>query len=140
VFGPRQSPTSVYAAVIPVFLAAARDGRPAPVDGDGLQTRDFTYVDNVVEANLLAATRPAAIVSGIPFNLGAGGRTSLLDLLEMVSVVTGGQVRAEHHPARLGDVRDSMASLDRAKGGLGYQVLVSLPDGLRQTWEWFRAR
>jgi len=136
VFGPRQSPNSAYAAVIPVFLAAARDGRPAPVNGDGLQTRDFTYVDNVVEANLLAATRPAETVSGVAFNLGAGGRTSLLDLLRMVSEVTGRGVQVEHLPARAGDVRDSMASLDRAMSGLGYRVLVSLPEGLRRTWDW----
>jgi len=139
VFGPRQSPMSAYAAVIPLFLAAARDGTPAQINGDGLQTRDFTYVDNVVEANLLAATRPADRVSGVPFNLGAGGRTSLLDLVRMVAEVTGREVRAEHHPARPGDVRDSMASLDRAEAGLGYRVLVSLPEGLKRTWGWFQA-
>jgi len=138
VFGPRQSPTSAYAAVIPVFLKAARDGTPAPVNGDGQQTRDFTYVDNVVEANLLAASRPADLVSGIPFNLGAGGRTSLLDLLGMVGQVTGRPVTADHRPPRPGDVRDSLASLERAEQGLGYRVLVPLPEGLRRTWDWFR--
>ena len=138
VFGPRQSPTSAYAAVIPVFLAAARDGTPAPVNGDGMQTRDFTHVDNVVEANLLAATRPTELVNGVPFNLGAGERTSLLDLLELVSGVTGKRVAAEHLPPRAGDVRDSLASLERAEAGLGYRVLVSLPEGLKRTWEWFQ--
>ena len=139
VFGPRQSPMSAYAAVIPLFLAAARDGTPAQINGDGLQTRDFTYVDNVVEANLLAATRPADKVSGVPFNVGAGGRTSLLDLLGMVSNVMGRNVSAEHRPPRPGDVKDSLASLDRAEAGLGYRVLVSLPEGLKRTWGWFQA-
>jgi len=136
VFGPRQSPTSVYAAVIPVFLAAARDGRPAPVNGDGGQTRDFTYVDNVVAANILASSRPSAAVSGVACNVGAGARTSLMELLKLVSQVTGRAVTAEHHPARAGDVRDSLASLERARHVLTYEPLVSLGEGLRTTWRW----
>jgi UDP-glucose 4-epimerase len=138
VFGPRQSPASAYAAVIPAFLAAARDGRPARVHGDGGQTRDFTYVDNVVEANLLAATRPAA--NGVVCNLGAGQRTSLLELLEMVRAITGRDVLAEHMPPRAGDVRDSLASLDRARAALGYEPKVGLRAGLERTWAWFEGR
>lgn len=139
VFGPRQSPTSAYAAVIPAFIAAARDRTPALVNGDGLQTRDFTYVDDVVEGNLLAATRPPDAVSGVPFNLGAGGRTSLLDLLGMVSRVAGRNVAAKHLPPRPGDVRDSVASLDRAREGLGYEARVTLLEGLQRTWDWFNS-
>jgi len=138
VFGPRQSPASAYAAVIPAFLASARDGRPATVHGDGEQTRDFTYVDNVVTANLLAATRPSA--NGIVCNLGAGQRTSLLQLLGLVREVTGRDVQAKHVPPRAGDVRDSLASLERAKQALGYQPLVDLREGLERTWAWFEGR
>jgi len=138
VFGPRQSPTSAYAAVIPVFLAAARDGHPAVIHGDGGQTRDFTYVDNVVAANLLAAARPEA--NGVVCNLGAGQRTSLLQLLDLVREVTGRDVKAEHIPPRAGDVRDSLASLDRAKRTLGYEPRTGLREGLERTWAWFEGR
>ena len=138
VFGPRQSPTSAYAAVIPAFLAAARDGRPATVHGDGGQTRDFTYVENVVAANLLAAASPAA--NGVVCNLGAGGRTSLLQLLDLVREVTGRDVKANHVPPRAGDVRDSLASLERAKQAIGYEPRVSLREGLERTWAWFEGR
>ena len=89
VFGPRQSPTSAYAAVIPLFMAAALEGRPATIFGDGEQTRDFTYVTNVVQANILAGTRPAEIVSGYPVNVGAGERTSLQQLASLIRDVTG---------------------------------------------------
>lgn len=140
VFGPRQSPASAYAAVIPAFLAAARDGGPATVHGDGRQTRDFTYVDNVVEANLLAATRPAALVSGVVCNLGAGQRTSLLELLALVREVTGREVLVEHVPTRPGDVRDSLASLERARQALGYEPRIGLRAGLERTWAWFEGR
>ena len=138
VFGPRQSPASAYAAVIPAFLASARDGHPATVHGDGEQTRDFTYVDNVVAANVLAATRPSA--NGVVCNLGAGQRTSLLQLLGLVREVTGRDVQAKHVPPRAGDVRDSLASLERAKQALGYEPLVGLREGLERTWAWFEGR
>jgi UDP-glucose 4-epimerase len=138
VFGPRQSPGSAYAAVIPIFLAAAQRGSSAPINGDGGHTRDFTYIDNVVNANLLAAGAPAAVASGWPINVGAAERTSLLQLLEVVREVTGRPVPAEHRPARDGDVRDSLAGLDRAREVLGYRPEVSLREGMRRTWEWFR--
>ena len=138
VFGPRQSPGSAYAAVIPIFLAAAQRGSPAPVNGDGGHTRDFTYIDNVVNANLLAAGAPAGVASGWPINVGAAERTSLLQLLEIVREVSGRPVPAEHRPARDGDVRDSLAGLDRAREMLGYRPEVSLREGMRRTWEWFR--
>jgi len=137
VFGPRQDPNGAYAAVIPLFLKAALTGTPAAIFGDGLQTRDFTYVDNVVEANLLAATGPAERVNGSVVNVGAGGRTSLLELLALVERVSGRPVALEHRPPRGGDVRDSLAGLDRAHAVLGYAPLVSLEDGLATTWEWF---
>ena len=137
VFGPRQSPGSAYAAVIPIFLAAARQGTPAPINGDGSHTRDFTYIDNVVSANLLAAEAPAGVASGWAVNVGAGERTSLLRLLELVREVSGLPVEVEHRPPRAGDVRDSLAGLERVREVLGYRPLISLDEGLARTWAWF---
>lgn len=139
VFGPRQSPVGAYAAVIPRIMAAARDGGTLEIYGDGEQTRDFTYVDNVVQANLLAARGDAARVSGWPCNVGTGGRISLLDLVELVRRVSGRPIAVEHRAPRAGDVRDSRAGLDRAGRVLGYAPLVTLEEGLRRTWEWFLA-
>lgn len=136
VFGPRQSPHSAYAAVIPAFFLAASENREATVFGDGTQTRDFTYVDNVVQANILAASRPAEIVSGSPVNVGAGTRTSLLDLIEMIGAITGQPLAFKLCPPRAGDVHDSLASLERAERLLGYRPLVTLLEGLRRTWAW----
>ena len=139
VFGPRQSPASAYAAVIPLFMAAALEGRPATIFGDGEQTRDFTYISNVVQANLLAGTRPAEIVSGYPVNVGAGERTSLLQLATLIREVSGRSLVCQTTAPRAGDVRDSLAGLDRTRRLLGYEVEVGLREGLRRTWEWFRA-
>ena len=139
VFGPRQSPTSAYAAVIPAFLEAARTGGVATVHGDGEQTRDFTYVDNVVQANMKAASGPAEKVNGWVTNAGAGNRASLNQLLDLVETVTGKKVQRKYGPPRAGDVRDSQASLDRAREVLGYQPDVDLETGLRETWEWFQS-
>ena len=140
VFGPRQSPTGPYAAVIPLFLAAALRGGAARVNGDGGQTRDFTYIDNVVQANLLAAFEPADRVSGWAVNVGAGARTSLLELVQHVRDVSEVDVPVEHAPPRGGDVRDSLASLERARSVLNYEPAVSLAEGLRRTWAWMVAR
>lgn len=136
VFGPRQDPNGPYAAVIPLFMRAAITGDTVPLFGDGLQTRDFTYIDNVVAANLLAAERPGDVVSGAVVNCGAGQRTSLLDLVQHIERITGKRVAVEHRPPREGDVRDSQAGLERAKALLGYEPHVSLEDGLRRTWQW----
>jgi nucleoside-diphosphate-sugar epimerase len=137
VFGPRQSPFSAYAAVIPAFLNCALTGETAHVNGDGEQTRDFTYVDNVVAANCLAAARPADRVNGWVSNAGAGGRMSLNALLTAVEKVTGKPVAREYGPPRAGDVRDSQASLERAGRVLGYVPEVGIEEGLRRTWSWF---
>lgn len=140
VFGPRQSPDSAYAAVIPAFFEAAGTGTPARVHGDGGQTRDFTYVDNVVEANMLAGFQPAERVNGQVVNCGAGARTSLNALLQLVERVTGRPVMRETLPNRAGDVRDSLASLERAEAVLGYRPSVTLEQGLGHTWRWFEGR
>jgi len=137
VFGPRQDPNSLYAAVIPAFLSAARDGRCATLFGDGHQTRDFVYVADVVGANILASAAPMELASGLSVNIGAGQRTSLLELLELVQDVTGRSLAYTHEPGRRGDVRDSVASLERAQRVLGYQPRVPLKEGLQRTWQWF---
>jgi nucleoside-diphosphate-sugar epimerase len=137
VFGPRQRPDSAYAAVIPVWMAAARDGGAATVHGDGGQTRDFTFVANVIEANLLAGTLPATRVSGWVTNVGAGCRETLSELLALVRQVTGSPLPVVHSPPRAGDVRDSLAGLDRVAEVLGYRPAVLLEEGLERTWEWF---
>ena len=136
VFGPRQSPFSQYAAVVPLFLQAALDGTPVKVFGDGEQTRDFTFVDNVVEANILGASRPAEIAAGSVVNVGAGDRTSLNGLIEAIRTVTGRPIVVQHQAPRGGDVRDSLAGLERASKVLGYRPLVRLDEGLERTWQW----
>src|SRR5690606_9314615 len=139
VFGPRQDPNGPYAAVIPLLFKAAQTGQAISIFGDGRQTRDFTYVDNVVEANLLAASGKAERVGGQVVNVGAGSRTSLLDLVRLVEEVTGLPVPVEHAPPRPGDVRDSQAGLARAHQVLGYAPHVDLREGLRRLWEWTSA-
>jgi UDP-glucose 4-epimerase len=136
VFGPRQTANSAYAAVIPAFFLAALENRAVTLFGDGTQTRDFTYVDNVVHANILAATAPAEAVSGFTVNVGAGAQTSLLDLIELVGKTTGRTIACRQYPPRSGDVKDSLASLERAERLLGYRPLVTLAEGLRRTWAW----
>lgn len=112
--------------------------RPLTIFGDGEQTRDFTYVTNVVQANMLAGTRPAEIASGHPVNVGAGERTSLQQLASLIREVTGRALVCNSVAPRAGDVRDSLAGLDRTKRLLGYEVEVGLREGLRRTWDWFR--
>ena len=134
VFGPRQDPTSEYSAVIPRFIAATREGRPATIYGDGEQTRDFVFVDNVVQANLLAC-EAADEACGKAYNIACGERVSLNDLLRRISRLTGGGVPAEHAEPRAGDVRHSVAAIERATAGLGYRPAVDLMEGLRRTLE-----
>ncbi len=138
VFGPRQDPNGPYAAVVPALFRAAVSGVPMGIFGDGLQTRDFTYVDNVLLANVLAATQSAERVSGTVSNVGAGLRTTLLDLIRLVGEVTGRPVAITHRPPRAGDIRDSLASLDRARAVLGYEPPVTLSSGIEKLWAWLQ--
>jgi len=138
IFGPRQDPDSPYSAVIPLFVRHALEGRSPTIDGDGGQTRDFTHVSNAVHANLLAAERPAERVAGRVFNVGCGERISIGRLWEEIRRLTGAEVEAEHGPPRPGDVRDSLASLEAAREGLGYEPRTSLEQGLEDTVEWLR--
>ena len=138
VFGPRQDPKSEYAAVIPRFIMWALRGRPIQVHGDGRQSRDFTYIDNVVEANVLAGR--AAGVAGEVFNVGCGSRTSLLEIIAMLEAIVGRSLARRHAPSRSGDVAHTLADLSKAKQLLGYEPLVGFEDGLKRTVEYFRAR
>ena len=137
VFGPRQRPDSAYAAVIPKFTDALLSGRQPVIYGDGLQSRDFTYIGNVVLANQLAA-EASKEAAGRVINVGAGTRTSLLELLEIISGVVGISADPEFAPPRQGDVRDSQADLTLARALLGYEPLTGLPEGLEATVAWFR--
>jgi len=133
IYGPRQNPDSEYAAVIPRFLRACLRGESPHIYGDGEQTRDFTFVGDAVQANLLAADAKRA--SGHVMNVGGGARTSLNLLLETIRQITGTKLPAIHEPARAGDVRDSLAALDRARDLLGYVPGTSLRQGLERTLE-----
>ncbi len=137
VFGERQSPDSPYAAVIPLFLQALSQGRPPRIQGDGMQSRDFTYVGNVVRANLLAAEAPG--VSGQVYNIACGERITLLQLLGYLNNLLGTNIAPEHVGARPGDVRHSQADISAARADLEYEPTTDLLTGLRRTVEWWRA-
>lgn len=138
VFGPRQTPDSPYAAVIPLFLRALTRGERPLIYGDGGQSRDFTFVDDVVQANLLAAEAPG--VSGRVFNVACGRRTSLLDLLGHLNALLGTEIAAVHTDPRPGDVRHSQADIGRARELLGYRPTTDIPSGLRRCLDWWRGR
>jgi UDP-glucose 4-epimerase len=137
VFGPRQNPASDYAAVIPLFIRAGLEGEPPVIHGDGGQSRDFTYVDDAVRANLVAADAPDA--AGAVVNLAAGVRTSVNELWQAVREILGSDLEARYGAARAGDVRHSLADLSRARRLLGYEPEVELREGLRRTAESMRA-
>jgi UDP-glucose 4-epimerase len=131
VFGPWQDPNSQYAAVVPRFLAAIAEGQPVRIHGDGTQSRDFTYVANVVAANLLAGEREGA--DGSVLNVATGRQASVNELADAIGAVLGKPVEKEYLPVRTGDVRDSWADVGEAKRVLGYETAVGLEDGLRLT-------
>ncbi|MGH7312842.1 MAG: SDR family oxidoreductase [Candidatus Rokuibacteriota bacterium] len=138
VFGPRQDPASEYAAVIPRFILWGLRGEPLQVHGDGSQSRDFTYVDNVVEANLLAGQVDG--VGGEVFNVGCGARISLLDIIARLETLLGRRLERQHTPARPGDVRHTLADIDKAKRLLGYTPVVGFDEGFRRTVEYLQGR
>ncbi len=139
VFGPRQDPTSQYAAVIPKFIRAMLRGERPQIFGDGIQSRDFTYVENVTAANLLAAQAPAAALDGSACNVACGERFTLLDLVAALNDILGTRLEPLFRPPRPGDVRHSHASIARAEALLGYRPVVRFAEGLRRTVEWIRA-
>jgi UDP-glucose 4-epimerase len=136
VFGPRQDPTSAYAAAIPRFITAYLERRAPTVFDDGLQSRDFTYVDNVVEANVKAAKAPK--LSGESVNVAAGTPRSVLDLLKAISGEFGYWLEPEYRSARPGDIRDSHADITLARSLLGFEPIAGFEDGLRSTVDWLR--
>ena len=137
IFGPRQNPNSPYSAVISRFVASALDGKRPTVHGDGEQSRDFTYVENVVQANLLACHAEGA--AGGVFNIGTGERHSLNQLLRLLGGIVGRELDPEHTAPRAGDVRHSLADIGQARSVLGYEPRVRFEDGLRRTVEWYRS-
>ena len=136
VFGPRQDPASEYAAVIPRFILWALRGAPLEVHGDGRQSRDFTYIDNVVDANVLAARAPKA--SGEAFNVGCGNRVSLLDIIARLERLLGHRLERRHAPGRAGDVPHTLADIGKAQRLLGYEAGVDFDEGLRRTVDYFK--
>ncbi len=136
VFGPRQPPDSPYAAVIPRFLEAMMNGDSPHVHGDGQQSRDFTYIDDVIQANLLAAIVPG--VGGRVFNVACGRRTSLIELVTAINGLLGTQIKPCFEPTRAGDVKHSQADIARAQAELGYFPRYNVERGLVRCLEWFR--
>src|SRR5437016_7746790 len=136
VFGPRQDPHSQYSGVLAKFCTAFLENTEPVVFGDGEQTRDFTYIDNVVQANLLASEAPAA--NAKVFNIGTGARITLNQTLTELRESTGSTLEAEHEPARDGDIRDSQADITLARELLQYDPTVDFPEGLRRTFDWYK--
>jgi nucleoside-diphosphate-sugar epimerase len=138
VFGPRQDPLSPYAAVVPRFIDALLLHRRPMIYGDGQQSRDFTYIDNVVQANMLAID--AAGVAGEAFNIACGENVSLQTVLQLLTELSGQPVDPEYHAPRAGDVRHSLADIAKAERMLGYRPAVPFREGLRQTLDYYRQR
>lgn len=136
VFGPRQDPMSQYSAVIPKFIGAALAGQAPTIFGDGEQSRDFTFVENVVEANLLACK--AAGASGETINIACGQRATLNELAALIGRIVGTEAKPVYQPQRTGDVRHSLADIRKAERLLGYRPKVGLEEGLRRTVDWLR--
>jgi nucleoside-diphosphate-sugar epimerase len=136
VFGPRQDPASVYAAVIPLFITMMLKGESPVIYGDGLQSRDFTHIDNVVHGNLLATKAPRA--AGQVMNLAMGGNTNLLQLVGKINHLLGTDIQPILEPERPGDIKHSRASIERAGELLGYEPIVDLDTGLAHTLQWYQ--
>ena len=137
IFGPRQDPSSPYSGVLAKFCSAFLEETQPVIFGDGEQTRDFTYVENAVHANLLACEAPN--ISGKMFNVGIGGRVSLNQTVGLLNKISGHNLEAKYEAARDGDIRDSQADISQIREFLGYEPLVGFEEGLQRTFEWYRA-
>ncbi len=137
VFGPRQDPTSPYSGVLSRFMLAVIEGQQPVVFGDGEQSRDFTYVENVVDETLRACEAPGA--SGKMFNGGTGARITLNEVLKLLGKITGKKIEAKYVPPRTGDIRDSQADISLARKVLGYEPRVLFEEGLQRTWAWYKS-
>jgi nucleoside-diphosphate-sugar epimerase len=135
VFGPRQDPTSQYSGVLSRFMLGVLKGQPLVVYGDGEQSRDFTFIENVVDETLRACEVPEA--SGKVFNGGTGARITLNNVLRLLEKITGQTLQAKYEPPRNGDIRDSQADISLARNILGYEPKVQFEEGLKRTWEWY---
>jgi UDP-glucose 4-epimerase len=136
VFGPRQDATSQYSGVLAKFIPAVLQGRKPVIYGDGLQSRDFTFVRNVVEANLLACSAPG--VAGEAFNVACGDRITVNSMLHQITRIVGKDIAPVYEAPRAGDIKHSHADIGKAQEKLGYKPLVSFADGLRKTIDWYR--
>jgi nucleoside-diphosphate-sugar epimerase len=135
VFGPRQDPNSPYSGVLSLFIRAMRNGGQPNIFGDGEQSRDFTFVRNVVTANLQACEAPE--IAGRVFNLGTGGRFTLNYALQILAGFAGKTAKPIYGPPREGDIRDSQADISQAVQGFAYKPEISFEDGMRETWDWY---
>jgi nucleoside-diphosphate-sugar epimerase len=138
IFGPRQDPTSPYSGVLAKFITQMVAGESPTILGDGAQSRDFTYIDNVVSANLLACKAPAADVAGSMFNVATGTRIDLNETFRVLKKIIGFKGEVKYGPEREGDVKHSLADLTHAKKNLGYKPLVNFEEGLKKTVDWYR--
>jgi nucleoside-diphosphate-sugar epimerase len=136
VFGPRQDPSSQYSGVLSRFMLAVIQGQQPIVYGDGEQSRDFTYIENIVDETLRACEAKDA--SGLVFNGGTGKRITLNEVLRLLEKITGKKIKAKYEAVRTGDIRDSQADVSLAERVLGYKPLVHFEEGLRRTWEWYK--
>ena len=136
IFGPRQDPASDYAAVVPKFVQSALAGKAPRIFGDGNQSRDFTYIDNAVDANLKACDAPMRAVGKV-YNVACGASATLLDLIRLLESILGRSITPVHEAPRAGDVKHSLASIDEARQGLGYEPRIDLEEGMRRTVAWF---
>jgi nucleoside-diphosphate-sugar epimerase len=140
VFGPRQDPSSPYSGVLAKFITQMLRSEAPTIFGDGRQSRDFTYIDNVVQANLLACKAPATVVTGRIFNVASGRRTDLNETFQLLKKLTGYSGEVKYGPERDGDVRHSLADISQAERLLGYRPIVDLEEGLQRTVEWYRGQ
>jgi nucleoside-diphosphate-sugar epimerase len=138
IFGPRQDYDSPYAGVVARFCKAILDSRPVTIYGDGQQSRDFTYIDNVVSANLLAAAAPEGKIAGRIFDCATGNSVSVIELADALAELTGRRLAQSLEPRRVGDIRDSRADISAIERELGYRVLVKWKEGLRRTLDFYR--
>ena len=140
IFGPRQNPKGAYAAVIPLFAQALIDNKPPKINGDGRHSRDFTYVDNAVQANILALFTENKQALNQVYNIACGHQTSLNELFDHLRTEAGTDLQPIHGPERKGDVLHSLADITKAEKLLGYEVKVSVEDGLKKTFLWYKSR
>ena len=140
VFGPHQDPTSFYSGVLAKFTAQMLRGEQPTIFGDGEQSRDFTYIENVVEANLLTCIAPAEKVAGNVYNAATGSRITLNETFRVLCDLTGYTGVPNYGPVREGDIKDSLADISRAREALGYEPKIDFRDGLRRTVEWYRSQ